>query len=277
MKVGISLPIRELKDDLGAVKAFAQMADEAGYTHLRVPDQVLRPRSGHLHEPLMVLAFVAAVTERIELVPSVIITPARQTVLLAKQLASLDVMSGGRVRLGVGVGGSRAEYAALGADYHTRGARCEEQIDLLRRLWTEPDVDFEGRWDTVTDGGLDPLPARPVPIWIGASGMPVAAIRRRIGRQADGWFVLCSPDQYDGLKTEIDTAAAAAGRDPRTIGSEAGVAVVGSREAEWRDRVVGWHAKGLSHLCLRTLGGSLDADGHMSVARRVLEELPPVA
>ena len=103
MKVGISLPIRELRDDLGAVKAFAQMADELGFTHLRVPDQVLRPGSGHLHEPLMVLAYVAAVTERIELVPSVVVTPARQTVLLAKQLASLDVMSGGRVRLGVGV------------------------------------------------------------------------------------------------------------------------------------------------------------------------------
>ena len=112
MKVGISLPIREMRDDLGAVKAFAEMADELGYTHLRVPDQVLRPGSGHLHEPLMLLAYVAAVTERIELVPSVVVAPARQTVLLAKQLASLDVMSGGRVRLGVGVGGSRTEYAS---------------------------------------------------------------------------------------------------------------------------------------------------------------------
>ena len=275
MRVGISLPIRELRDDLGAVKAFAQMADDVGYTHLRVPDQVLRPRSGHLHEPLMVLAYVAAVTERIELVPSVVVTPARQTVLLAKQLASLDVMSGGRVRLGVGVGGSAAEYDALGADFHTRGARCEEQIDLLRRLWTESDVVFEGRWDNVAGGGIDPLPGRPIPIWIGAAGEPVARIRSRIGRQADGWFVLCSPEQFEPIKADIDDAAVAAGRDPAAIGAEAGVAVVGARQAEWCDRVAGWHAKGLSHLCLRTLGGGLDADGHMAVARRVLEDMPP--
>ena len=277
MKVGVSLPVRELRDDLGAVKAFAQMADDLGYTHLRVPDQVLRPRSGHLHEPLMVLAYVAAVTDRIELVPSVVVTPARQTVLLAKQLASLDVMSGGRVRLGVGVGGSAEEYEALGADFHTRGARCEEQIRLMRRLWTETDVVFEGRWDRVAGGGIDPLPARPIPIWIGAAGEPVGRIRRRIGRLADGWFVLCSPEQFDPIKADIDAAAAAAGRDPAAIGAEAGVAVVGARQAEWRDRVTGWHAKGLSHLCLRTLGGGLDADGHMAVARRALEEMPPVS
>jgi len=275
VKVGISLPIRELRDDLGAVKAFAQMADGLGYTHLRVPDQVLRPGSGHLHEPLMVLAYVAAVTERIELVPSVVVTPARQTVLLAKQLASLDVMSGGRVRLGVGVGGSAAEYDALGADFHTRGARCEEQIELLRRLWTEREVSFAGRWDKVEEGGLDPRPERPIPIWIGASGVPVPRILRRIGQQADGWFVLCSPDQYDPIKAEIDAAAQAADRDPTDIGTEAGVALVGAREAEWRDRVAGWRAKGLSHLCLRTLGGGLDAGGHMLVARRAIEELAP--
>ena len=175
MKVGISLPVRELKDDLGAIRAFAQLTDELGYTHLRVPDQVVRPRSGHLHEPLMVLAYIAAVTENIELVPSVIVTPARQTALLAKQLATLDRMSGGRVRLGVGVGGSAAEYQALGEDFHTRGARCEEQITLLRRLWTEPEVDFDGRWDAVHGAGIDPLPARPIPIWIGGAGLPVAA------------------------------------------------------------------------------------------------------
>lgn len=274
MKVGISLPVRELKDDLGAIRAFAQLTDELGYTHLRVPDQVLRPKSGHLHEPLMLLAYVAAVTENIELVPSVIVTPARQTVLLAKQLATLDRMSGGRVRLGVGVGGSAPEYGALGEDFHTRGARCEEQIDLMRRLWTEPAVDFDGRWDTVHGAGIDPLPTRAIPIWIGAAGLPVARIRRRIGTQADGWFALCSPDEFDSLKADVDDAARAAGRDPAAIGIEAGVAVVGSREAEWKSRVTGWRDKGLTHLCLRTLGGGLDADAHLGKARAAFEELP---
>ena len=274
MKVGMSLPVRELKNDLGAIKAFAQLTDELGYTHLRVPDQVLRPNSGHLHEPLMLLAYVAAVTDNIELVPSVVVTPARQTALLAKQLATLDRLSGGRVRLGVGVGGSTAEYQALGEDFHTRGARCEEQIDLLRRLWTEPEVDFEGRWDTVPGAGIDPLPARAIPIWIGGAGLPVARIRRRIGRQADGWFVLCSPDEFDALKGDIDAAALAAGRDPSAIGMEAGVAVVGARQGEWKDRVVGWRDKGLTHLCLRTLGAGLDADAHLAKAREAIGELP---
>ena len=214
MKVGISLPVRELKDDLGAIRAFAQLTDELGYTHLRVPDQVVRPKSGHLHEPLMVLAYIAAVTENIELVPSVIVTPARQTALLAKQLATLDRMSGGRVRLGVGVGGSSAEYEALGEDFHTRGARCEEQITLLRRLWTEPDVDFDGRWDSVHGAGIDPLPAQPIPIWIGGAGLPVPRIRRRIGTQADGWFALCSPEEFDGLKADIRRRGAGSGARP---------------------------------------------------------------
>ena len=274
MKVGISLPVRELKDDLGAIRAFAQMADDVGYTHLRVPDQVLRPKSGHLHEPLMLLAYVAAVTQRIELVPSVVIAPARQTALLAKQLATLERMSGGRVRLGIGVGGSTAEYQALGEDFHTRGARCEEQIDLLRRLWSEPEVDFEGRWDTVHGAGIDPLPAQQIPIWIGAAGMPVPRIRKRIGRQADGWFVLCSPEQFDDLKSDIDNAARAADRDPASVGMEAGVAVVGPRQAEWKTRVSGWRDKGLTHLCLRTLGGGLDADAHLATAREAFAELP---
>lgn len=274
MKIGISLPIRELKDDIGAITAFAQMAEDVGYAHLRVPDQVLRPKSGHLHEPLMALAYIAAVTQRIELAPSVVVTPARQTVLLAKQLATLDRLSGGRVRLGVGVGGSVAEYQALGENFHNRGARCEEQIDLLRQLWTQPEVDYAGRWHRVEGAGLDPLPAQSIPIWIGAAGLPVPRIRRRIGRQADGWFVLCSPEQFGALKADIDAAAQAAGRDPAAIGMEAGVAVVGPREAEWKERVAGWGAKGLTHLCLRTLGGGLEADAHLTVARRAFAELP---
>ena len=275
MRIGISLPVRELKDDLSAIVDFAQAAEDLGYTHLRVPDQVLRPNSGHLHEPMMVLAYVAAVTKKIELVPSVIVTPSRQTALFAKQAAVLDVLSGGRLRLGIGVGGSAAEYAALGTDFHTRGARIEEQIDLMRQLWTQETVDFEGRWDTITGAGIDPLPVqRPIPIWIGPSGVPVARIRRRIGRQADGWFILCSPEEYPGVKADIDAAANDAGRDPDEIGREAGVAVVGPREAEWQDRVQGWRDAGLTHICLRTLGGGgLTADQHIAKMREAMGTL----
>jgi len=275
MKIGISLPVRELKNDLAAIKAFAQTADELGFSHLRVPEQILRPDSGYLHEPLTLLAYVAAVTHTIELVPSVIVLPSRQTVLFAKQAAELDVLSGGRLRLGVGVGASPEEYRAMGVDFQTRGARCEEQLELLTQLWTQTTVDFQGRWDSVSGAGLDPLPVqRPIPVWIGPNSRPIARIRRRIGRQADGWFVLCPPEEFPAVQADIQQQARAAGRDPSAIGTEAGVAVVGPRQAEWRDRVSGWRRAGLSHLCLRTLGGGLDAQGHIDTMQQALGQLP---
>ena len=134
MKFGVSLPVREMKDDLGAIRAYAELADELGLSHLRVPDTIINKNSGHLHEPMTLLAWVAAFTKRIELCPSVIVLPARQTVLFAKQLVELDVLSNGRARLGVGIGSNKDQYAALGQDFHTRGARCDEQLLLLKSL-----------------------------------------------------------------------------------------------------------------------------------------------
>lgn len=268
MRVGISLPVRELKDDLGAIREFAEAADELGFTHLRVPDQVLRPENGHLHEPMMLLAYIAAVTNSIELVPSVIVTPARQTVLLAKQAAELDMLTDGRMRFGVGVGVSKPEYDFLGQDFGTRGARLEEQIELLRQLWSRPTVNFAGRWDSVTDAGLNPLPSHHIPVWVGPGRTPTPAIRQRIGRQADGWFVLCSPGDYRQIQDDIGEAALEAGRDPADIGAEAAVAVVGTSEPEWSDQVRKWDQAGVSHLCLRTLGGNLSAQEHITTMQQ---------
>jgi probable F420-dependent oxidoreductase len=275
MRIGVSLPVRELQDDIGAIKAFAQVAEGLGLTHLRVPDQVIRPSSGPLHEPMTMMALIAGATDKIELVPSVIILPARQTVLLAKQAATLDRLSGGRLRLGIGVGKEPAEYQALGADFSTRGARCEEQMALLKLLWTQKTVNFQGRWDRICDIGLNPLPIqKPIPIWIGASGVPTQRIRRRIGQLADGWFVLCSPEEFPGVRDDIYREAEAVGRDPKTLGIEAGVAVVGPREHEWQARVAGWRDIGLTHLCLRTLGGDLKPDQHINRMRDAVAELP---
>ncbi|MFN3230857.1 MAG: TIGR03619 family F420-dependent LLM class oxidoreductase [Alphaproteobacteria bacterium] len=275
MRVGVSLPVREMGDDLIAIRDFAQAAEALGLTHLRVPDLVIRPDSGPLHEPMTLLAYIAAVTEKIELVPSVIVLPARPTVLFAKQAATLDRLSGGRLRIGVGVGGSEAQYAAQGYDFTTRGARCDEQLDLLERLWTEEIVDFEGRWDTVTGAGIDPLPIqKPIPVWIGPSPDPAPSVRRRIGRKAGGWFVLATPEDYPAIRDDIAREAEAAGRVPSAIGTEAGVAVVGPREAEWRDRVKGWHDIGLTHLCLRTLGGGLAVGDHIPSLRDAVSEMP---
>ncbi len=277
IRVGISLPIRELCADLGAIREFAREAENLGFSHLRVPDQVIRPGGGYAHEAFMILAYVAAIAREIELVPSVIVTPLRQTALLAKQAAQLDVFTGGRTRLGLGVGSSEMEYGALGQDFGTRGKRADEQIELLKALWTQEKVRFDGRWDQIQDMGIDPLPIqRPIPIWIGARSQPVKAVRERIGCKADGWFVLCSPDEFDGLKADIDSAARQAGRDPGEIGTEAGIAVVGPREGEWQDRVKGWRDKGLTHLCLRTLGGGLDAEGHMARMHEVADQLGEV-
>jgi probable F420-dependent oxidoreductase len=275
MKIGVSLPVREMENDLGAIRAYAQLAEELGLTHLRVPDQVIRPGSGHLHEPMMLLSWIAAVTEAIELCPSVIVLPVRQTAHFAKQAAELDVLSGGRVRLGIGVGGSEDEYAALGQDFATRGARCDEQLELLKQLWTEESIDFEGRWDRVSGSGLNPLPVqRPIPMWIGARSIPSEPVIRRIGRHADGWFVLCSPEEFPEVKARIGAAAEAAGRQPDDIGTEAGVAVVGPREAEWQDRVANWLEMGLTHLCLRTLGGGLTPQQHLDKLAEVVPEVP---
>jgi probable F420-dependent oxidoreductase len=275
MRVGVSLPVREMENDLGAIKAYAQLAETLGLSHLRVPDQVLRVGSGPLHEPMTLMAYLAGVTERIELVPSVIVLPSRQTALVAKQAAEIDNLSGGRLRLGIGVGGSEDEYRAMGVDFHTRGARCDEQLELLNLLWTRETVEFDGRFDQITGAGLNPLPVqRPIPIWIGARPVPGDSVIQRIGRYAAGWFVLADPTQYPDVAVRIAQAARANGRNPAEIGAEAGVAVVGPREAEWKGRVKNWRETGLTHLCLRTLGGGLDADQHLAKIREAVAQLP---
>jgi probable F420-dependent oxidoreductase len=264
-----------MQNDLAAIKAFEQLADELGLTHLRVPDLVLRPDGGHLHEPMATLAWVAGITEKIELVPSVIVLPSRQTVLFAKPAAEIDVLSGGRLRLGIGVGASEEEYRFMGQDFSTRGARCDEQLELLKLLWTEESVDFEGRWDRVSGAGLDPLPVqRPIPVWIGARPKPSRSVIRRIGRQSDGWFNLCSPEDFPGVRDQIYAEAEAAGRATSELGIEAGVAVVGPREAEWKDRVSGWRKAGLTHLCLRTLGGGLSPPRHLEKLEEIIGQVP---
>ena len=177
--------------------------------------------------------------------------------------------------MGIGVGGSEPEYQAMGVDFHTRGAKCDEQLELMHQLWSQPSVNFQGRYHTVTDNGINPRPLQqPVPIWVGAKSVPGGRVVERIGKWAAGWFVLASPEDYPGVKTRIDAAAKNAGRNPADIGAEAGVAVVGPRKDEWQDRVRNWHETGLTHLCLRTLGGGLAVDEHIPTMRAAVAELP---
>ena len=203
MNIGISLPVREMKSDLTAIKDFAVAAEELGYAHLRIPDQVLRPGNKHLHEPLTLLAWIAGFTKKIELVASVIVSPARQTVLLAKQAAQIDLLSQGRLRMGLGVGASEEEFRYLSENFDNRGKRCSEQIKLLKELWSKEEVNFNGTWHQVEKAGLNPLPLqRPIPIWIGAQANPANAVVKRIGTLADGWFVLCDPKEFPSLNLQ---------------------------------------------------------------------------
>ena len=203
MQVGVVFPQTEIGSDPGAIREYAQAAEALGYRHILAYDHVLgaglanRPdwrgpynSATPFHEPFVLFAFLAGLTRALEFVPGVIILPQRQTALVAKQAAALSVLSGGRLRLGVGIGWNPVEYQALGESFSNRGARLEEQIAVLRALWAEPVVRFAGRWHTIDDAGINPLPPRPIPLWIGASA---DAALDRAGRLGDGWFPQRAP------------------------------------------------------------------------------------
>ena len=234
MQLGVVLPEREIGSDPAAVRDYAQAAEELGYEFLVTADHVLgadRERYpdllgpyGHraaIHEPMVLFGFLAAVTTRLRLVTNVLILPQRQTALVAKQAAQIDLLSGRRLILGVGNGWNHVEYEALGEDFRTRGRRLDEQVRLLRRFWTEPLVTFEERFHQVRDAGIHPRPERPIPIWMG--GMAGRVIER-IGRLADGWSPRLLSDDLDQAlddmqrrRERIEAAAREAGRDPSTL------------------------------------------------------------
>ncbi len=240
-------------------------------------------RAGHgpydvtttFHEPMVMFGFLAGITS-LELVTGIIIAPQRQTALLAKQAAEVDLLSGGRFRLGVGLGWNRVEYAALGQDFATRGRRIEEQVELMRRLWTEPSVTYNGRFDTVTGAGLAPRPVQqPIPVWFGAQSEPAY---RRVGRLADGWFPQVSPGpELDKARALVDKAATEAGRDPAQLGMEGRVSWRGD-PAGLADQARQWQESGASHLAVNTMGAGLaGVDDHLAALATVAEALRPLA
>jgi probable F420-dependent oxidoreductase len=263
MQIGVVFPQTEIGADVGAVRAYAERAEQLGFRHLLAYDHVLgADPAAHpgwsgpydiattFHEPLVLFGYLAAVTS-LELVTGIIILPQRQTALVAKQAAEVDLLSGGRLRLGVGLGWNRVEYEALGKDFSTRGRRSEEQVALLRQLWTERAVTFEGADEQVIGAGLAPLPVqRPIPVWFGGQS---PAAYRRAGRLADGWFpqVYPGPD-LDAARKTVDEAAVAAGRDPAAIGMEGRITWQGDAERVTRqaDR---WRAAGATHLSVNTM------------------------
>lgn len=271
MQIGVVFPQTEIGSDPIAIRDYAQAAEALGYRHILAYDHVLgaglakRPSwSGPynsetpFHEPFVLFAYLAGQTRTIGFTTGVIILPQRQTALVAKQAAALDVLSGGRLRLGVGTGWNEVEYQALGEDFKTRGARSEEQIAVLRALWTQPLVTFHGRWHTIEDAGINPLPVqRPIPLWIGGY---VPAVLERAGRLADGWFPAGAPNEKARANIELLRAAAvAAGRDPAALGVEPRLSLAQQPEAEWRTFSEGWRALGATHLSISTMGMGLAA------------------
>jgi probable F420-dependent oxidoreductase len=285
MRTGVVFPQTEIGADVGAVRAYAARVEELGYRHVLAYDHVVgADPSVHtgwtgpydidstFHEPLVLFGFLAAVTS-LELVPGVLVLPQRPTVLVAKQAAQVDLLAAGRFRLGVGLGWNAVEYEALGQDFTTRGRRVEEQVALLRRLWTERTVTFAGGSERVTGAGLAPLPVqRPIPIWFGARSAPAL---RRAGRLADGWFPQTGPGPaLDEARAEVDRGAHAAGRDPTTLGMEGrvtwaqgGLDACVERSGQWRDA-------GATHVALNTMGAGLaSVDEHLDVLARFADAL----
>jgi probable F420-dependent oxidoreductase len=276
MRIGVVFPQTELGGDPGAVRAFGLAASELGYEHIAVFDHVVGadpsvhrgwsgPYDVHttFHEPFVLFGYLAALTS-LELVTSVVILPQRQTVLVAKQAAEVDLLTRGKLRLGVGLGWNEVEYEALGQNFSDRGARLTEQVALLRRLWSETSVTVAGDHEHVTGAGIAPLPVqRPIPVWIGARA-DVAL--RRAGRIADGWFPMDQPGSALARSTAIVHAAAEqAGRDPAALGMEGRISLGSQNSSSINQQVAAWRDAGATHLSINTMGaGFSTVDEHIA-------------
>lgn len=286
MRIGVVFPQVEIGQDPGAIRDYAQAVEALGYTHILTFDHVLganpeRPGGWKgpytyrhsFHEPFVLFGFLAAATRRVELVTGILILPQRQTALVAKQAAAVDVLSGGRLRLGVGVGWNAVEFEALGERFTDRGKRIEEQIEVLRALWAKDLVTVQGQWHRISDAGLNPLPARSIPIWMGGESEPVV---RRAARLADGWMPHFRPGPeaqavVDGLHGLIREA----GRDPARFGIEGRLTLAQVPPERRADELAAWRAmRGITHLCIHTVGLGLKTSAeHVQALERFKKDL----
>ena len=283
MDVGVVFPQTEIGNDPGAIRAFGQATEEMGYTHLLAFDHVLganpdRPGGWQgpytyrhaFHEPFVLFGFLASATSRIGFATGIIILPQRQAALVAKQAAAVDVLSSGRLRLGVAVGWNPVEFEALGTDFHTRGRRIEEQIAVMRALWTKELVTFNGKEHRVSDAGLNPLPVQqPIPIWMGGES---EVVQRRTARVADGWMPHFGPGAK-GQETadRMRELVREAGRDPSGFGIESRITLARVPRDRWAQELEAWRAmRGITHLTINTMGLGLEKpDQHVELLREL--------
>jgi probable F420-dependent oxidoreductase len=281
MRIGVVFPHFEFGTDPTAIRDYAQLAEGLGYTHIGADDHVIGPNPDRpggwqgwvtyktcIHEPFVLFSFMAAFTRTVELSTCVLLLPQRQTVLVAKQAAELDLLSGGRLRLGIGNGWNEIEYISLGENFHNRGQRLNEQVTLLRRLWTQPLVDFSGRWHTIPDAGINPLPVqRPIPIWFGGQS---EAMIQRVARLGNGWMpqYANAGEARPGLEL-LQQQLNQAGRKRSEIGLEARLPYGAGSPDEWKGLMDGWEALGATHLSLITTHCGLNGPAeHMAAIRR---------
>ena len=291
MKTGVIFPQTEIGSDPAVVRDYVQAAEGLGYSHLIAYDHVLgADTSKHadlaggytlesmFHEPFVLFGYLAGITTSIELVTAVIILGQRQTALVAKQAAEVDLLCGGRLRLGVGVGWNHVEYEALGENFRDRGRRASEQIELLRALWTQDVVDFHGRYHDVTHAGINPLPVqRPIPIWMGAGGRgdpaPTDRVLRRIARLADGWFPQIPPvPESEATLARLAEYAREAGRDPASIQMEARINLRDGGPEFLQQQWQAWQGMGATHVSIDTMRAGLETpEDHINAIQQFKE------
>ena len=285
MQIGVVFPQTEIVAAVADVRSYGLRVEELGFAHVLVYDHVLGadpevhkpwhgPYNVHttFHEPFVLFGYFAAITS-LELVTGIIILPQRQTALVAKQAAEVDLLTNGRFRLGVGLGWNAVEYEALGKEFTNRGARMDEQIALLRRLWTEPAVTHEGAFERVTAAGIAPLPVqRPIPTWLGAQSKRAY---ERVGRLADGWFPQVPPGpRLDEAGAIVEQAALDAGRDPSRLGMEGRVSWSDGGVEKLVDHVGRWRDAGATHVSINTMNAGLGSvDGHLDALATTAEAL----
>lgn len=282
MQIGVTFPQTEIGADPQVIRDYAQAVEGLGYQHLVIFDHVLGADPTHrpgwrgytyqdmFHEPFVLFGYLAALTH-LELVTAVIVLPQRQTALVAKQATEVDILTGGKLRLGVGVGWNPVEYEALGMNFHTRGRAIEEQIEVLRLLWSQPIVSYHGQFHTITEAGLNPLPVRrSIPIWTGGSA---DVLLRRTARMAEGWFPQGQPDEQMRQAVErLRRYVREAGRDPGSIGIEARMNARDGDLDEWVRQTEGWRELGATHISINTMGaGFKSPDEHIQAIRRYKE------
>jgi probable F420-dependent oxidoreductase len=281
MEIGVVFPQTELGGDRAAVRAYGQAASDLGYDHLAAYDHVLGadtavhgdiggPYDVHntFHEPLTLFAYLAGFT-KLRFATSILIGPQRQTALLAKQAAEVDILCGGELRLGLGLGWNRVEYEALGYSFQNRSAFLEEQVAVLRQLWTQESVTVEGRFHRITAAGLAPRPVqRPIPIWIGAHS---PAALRRTGRIADGWFAMMRPGH--GLSEGLEIIAEGArevGRDPALIPFQGQVDYGDGDPDRIAQHAERWRESGASFIGINTMAAGFGkVDEHIAALTKV--------